>query len=318
MKYFFAAIFCFCMFLSAALPLTGQDDEIYELPPWLILEYGKKAFEKRERGGEGELGLALRYAREAIEKRAYFYPEAEILIGDVFKAEGNIELAIKQYERVLEKAKQLYILAEKYDVYYKLAALYEQDNLEGIGDNPEKKYREILNSILKDDEEYADAVESNLGDALVNTLEEDGFDRLVILYRLNSDFSLEAHSRYGGLYLDTGEYNQASLHFIFVVLSVVSKAIEELQFHDPKYEFETGDSFFQACRRYDLIQNYFQETNLFSNMVALGDAVVAGDDEKGMPDTEVTRQLWELARAYSQDASIISIIDERLSSPRFR
>jgi tetratricopeptide (TPR) repeat protein len=295
MRRFVTAVLCFFLFLSAGFTVSGQEKEIYELPPWLILEYGKKAFMERE------YGVALRYAREAIEKRAYFYPEAEILIGDVFEAEGNIELAIEQYEKALENAKQLYIQDEKYEVYYKLAELYDNGYLSGIGTNPEQKYREILETILEDDEEYTDAAESNLGDALVNTLEEDGFDRLVILYRLNSDFSLEAHSRFGRIHLDNGEYKQAALHFIFVVLSVISKAIEELQFHDPEYEFESSESFFEACTRYDLIQNYFEETSLFSNMAALGDAVAAEDDEKGMRDTEVGRRLRELARTYSRN-----------------
>jgi len=295
MTRFVTTVLCFFLFLSTVLTVSGQEKEIYELPPWLILEYGKKAFRERE------YGVALRYAREAIEKSAYFYPEAEILIGGVFEAEGNIELAIEQYEKALNNAKQLYIQDEKYEVYYKLAEMYNNGYLSGIGNNPEQKYRETLETILEDDEEYTDAAESNLGDALVNTLEEEGFDRLVILYRLNSDFSLEAHSRYGRIYLDTGEYKQAALHFTFVVLSVVSKAIEELQFHDPEYEFESSESFFEACRRYDLIQNYFEETSLFSNMMALGDAVAAEDEEKGINDTEVARRLRELARTYSRN-----------------
>lgn len=301
MTRFVTAVLCFFLFLSSGLTVSGQEKEIFDLPPWLILEYGKKALEKPELGKQGELGFALRYAREAIEKRAYFYPEAEILIGDVFAAQGSIRLAIKQYEKALDNAKQLYIQDEKYEVYYKLAELYDNGYLSGIGTNPEQKYREILETILEDDEEYTEAVETNLGDALVNTLEEDGFDRLVILYRVNSDFSLEAHSRFGRIHLDNGEYKQAALHFIFVVLSVVSKAIEELQFHDPKYEFENSESFFEACRRYDLIQNYFEKTSLFSNMMALGDAVAAEDEEKGMNDAEVARRIRELARTYSRN-----------------
>ena len=314
MKRLIVCTFIICIFLGPKLPLSGQDKEIYELPPWLILEYGKKAFEERE------YGVALRYAREAIEKTAHFYPEAEILIGDVFEAEGNIELAIEQYEKALnnDNAKQLYIQDEKYEVYYKLAEIYYQKYQQESGTGNKERYRGILEKILEDDNEYNETMESNLKTALVRTLKQSGLDRLVILYRLNSHFSLEAHSRLGKLNLDDGEYDQAALHFIFVVLSIISKAIEELKFHDPEYEFERSEAFFEACTRYELIQNYFENSNLFNNMVSLGDAILGSNDEANEEYAEVTSRIWELARSYSPDERIRFLVDRKLASPPFR
>ena len=112
----------FIITLLSAASLSGQEKDIYGLPPWLILEYGRKAF------GEMELGVAFRYAREAIEKQGMFYPEAEILIGDVFRAEGNTDLARRQYEKALENARQLYVLNEKYKILYKLADIHAGRN----------------------------------------------------------------------------------------------------------------------------------------------------------------------------------------------
>ena len=101
------------LFFAGSFHAYAQEEGVYELPAWLVLEYGKKAFQERE------LGIALRYAREALEKKAGFYPEAEILIGDVFAAEGNLQLAVSQYTKALEDSRQLYILQEKYHILYR-------------------------------------------------------------------------------------------------------------------------------------------------------------------------------------------------------
>jgi tetratricopeptide (TPR) repeat protein len=260
-------------FLSAA---GAQEKDIYELPSWLILEYGRKAF------SEKELGVALRYAREAIEKEGRFFPEAEILIGDVFRGEGNTDLAIEQYEKALESARQLYVRNDKYKILYKIADIYR--------DGEPETYEATLRRVLEDDETYNQAVKTDLGGKMITALRNEGLNKLLVLYRLQSYHSLEAHTELGRLYSEQGQWEMAALHLIFSVVTVFSRCIEEYKMYDPEYIFEDADVFLRLTKRYTAIQEYIEHTGLFVDLYYLG-AVLQSLGAK----TETVRTIWETA-----------------------
>lgn len=266
-------------FLAAA---GAQEKDIYELPSWLILEYGRKAF------SEKELGVALRYAREAIEKEGRFFPEAEILIGDVFRGEGNTDLAVKQYEKALASARQLYVLNDKYKILYKIADIHREEDPE--------TYEETLRRVLEDDEMYNQAVMTDLGTKMTAMLRNEGLNKLLVLYRLRSYHSLEAHTALGRLYSEQGQWEKAALHFIFSVVTVFSRCIEEYKMYDPEYIFEDADIFLSLTKRYTAIQEYIEHTGLFVDLYYLG-AVLQALGAK----TETPRTIWETALRHTAD-----------------
>jgi tetratricopeptide (TPR) repeat protein len=265
---------------AAAQEMNEVDPEILEHPAWLILEYGKRAM------GEGEYGVALRYFREALAKEPVF-PEAEMLIGDVFFEEGNFILAEKQYQKALDQAHQLYILEERYTILEKLAGLYQV-----TGDDD---YREALERIVLEDADFNAALESPLGDRYLEILTEDGFDYLVTLYRLDSHAELVAHTRLGILNHAEGDYRMSTLHFLFVVVTVFSKSIEELKFHDPDYIYENAREFFRRSARFELITEYFSDTMLYLNLYYLADSLVRLMPERGRESSVALFRLVEEA-----------------------
>lgn len=275
--------------------VTGQEREIYNLPAWLILEYGRKAY------GERELGVALRYAREALEKKGHFFPEAEILIGDVFDAEGNEDLAIRQYEKALEMSKQLYVLSEKYEILYKLGDIYE--------DRDPEAHEQTLLMILEDDEMFQQAIRTDLGAKMINMLLAEGFDKLLTLYRLQSYHSLEAHSSLGMLYFAKGEYEKAVLHLLFSITTVFSRCIEEYKTYDPEYVYEDAGELLQLTKRYDAIQEFLDITNLYMNLFFLGKTMIPLGAEEGF-----VRELWEICVNHSGDDTIVNFIREELDN----
>jgi len=281
------------IFLGVVLPAAAQEKEIYNLPPWLILEYGRKAYADRE------YGVALRYAREALEKQGHFFPEAEILIGDVFSAEGNKDLAIRQYEKALGMSKQLYVLNDKYRILYKLADIYSDEN--------QHNYESTLKEIVYDDEMYLSAVQTQSGTQFITTLRNSGLDKLVILYRLKSYFSLEAHSMLGRLYFLQEDFESSTLHLIFSTVTVISRCIEELQFYDPDFIYTDGVELFERTARYSAVQAYIKKTELYENLYLLGKVMVELDSE-----SDFVREVWETVMQFSTNNRLKNRIEADL------
>ncbi len=288
---------CILLLMIFATPFfaVAQEKEIYQLPSWLILEYGRKAYEERE------YGVALRYAREALEKQNGYYPEAEILIGDVFDAEGNKDLAIRQYEKALDMSKQLYVLNEKYEIFYKLGNIYF--------DRDSTAYEKTLQTILEDDEMYKRAVRTDLGMKMISMLMEEGLNKLLVLYRLQSYHSLEAHSALGRLYYEQDQYQKAALHFIFSVVTVFSRCIEEYKLYDPEYIYEDAVLLFELTKRYEAVQEYLRDTHLFLNLYLLGKTMEALNGK-----TELIKEIWDIVRIFSKDSRFKKNVEEEMNS----
>ena len=80
---------------------------------WLSFEEGNALVSQRE------FGKALEQYKNAIASAGTF-PEAEMAIGDVYREEGELDLARKQYEKAYNMRSSFYIPDSKYDVLYKL------------------------------------------------------------------------------------------------------------------------------------------------------------------------------------------------------
>ena len=219
---------------------------------WLLLEQGKKKFR------DGEYGEAMRFFREARKERGQF-PEAEYWLGKVFEVEAELGLAERQYNRAYNFKNQFYIPEDQYTVLYTLAQLY---------DNQKKfnKFEETLLEIVSDDSSFSDPQQERMRNAMMDTLKEDGFDKLLVLYRLQTSFALDAHGKLGVYYYRTGRYGRAAEHLLHYVVSIFSKCIEELRIKDPDYEFKNGDECLQKILRDQKLESYVTTTELFMHL----------------------------------------------------
>ena len=77
------------LLLSIPAGLTAQQ------PPWILLEHGRSAFERRD------LTAALDALLDAVEADNE-YPEAEFWLGRIYEAQGQLILAEEQYRRALD------------------------------------------------------------------------------------------------------------------------------------------------------------------------------------------------------------------------
>ena len=260
------------LLLVSVLPLFGE--ERGGEPAWLLYQQGLEEFRK------GEYGSAVKIVKKLIETYGEI-PEAQLLQAQVYEQEGEYLLAEKFYNRAYEQRKQLYILEEKYTILYRLAEIYKI----------QKRYRDyenLLLEILKDHDIFANPKFSRLRDMYVRTLTDDGFDRLVSLYRLKADFSLKAHADLGILYCRTGRSYQAILHLLLAELATISTVVDELKQHDPEFNYQNlGDTLALAKKR-EYLADYLKENDFDRNLYFLAASLFA----HGVPSE--AKALWKI------------------------
>lgn len=254
----FAAIL-FILCLNSRI-LVAQETPEKDLPPWLLLEYGKKAYD------EGEYGQALRFFMGSLEKQKS-YPEAERWIGQVYEAEGEYALAEKQYLKAYDLRNLLYIPEDRYTILYDLSRIHY------YGSNY-KKYEEALQLIVKDDTQFQDRY-NELPVLFVKNIKDFGFDKVLSLYRVSGQFSLEAHGRLGVFYYKTGRYDRALLHLTYAAVSASSRMLEELKRKDPEFQFSSLDNSFLLTSANPLLVAYLSDVGLFEFLYYLGATLIA-------------------------------------------
>lgn len=117
-----------------------------------------------------------------------------------------------------------------------------------------------------------------------------GLDKVLQLYRLKDDFSLEAHRLLGTIYLQNKDYEQALMHLIFAVIKPVSRAMEEIRARDYGYTFSTLENFLQESRAYPDIMRYLSDARLYEGLYNLAMAIPGYQPN----NLNVPRRLWTL------------------------
>ena len=140
-------------------------------PSWIVFEKAKLAYKN------GDLGQALRLFTIVNEKEGN-NPEANFWIAKIFKAEGEYDLAEKQFLKAYNNKKQLYVKSEAIEILYELKDLY-------FTKKNYKKYESTLIDIIKTETKSNENLDKNI----LKTFNKKGLDQLIILYRIN-DYSI--------------------------------------------------------------------------------------------------------------------------------
>lgn len=257
-----------CLALFMALPAAAAPDGF--LDAWFLYEQGKA---KMDSPGGGQLGEALLLFAQAIDRRGGAFPEAELAIGDIYRAEGAFAMAEQQYNKAWEQRGGLEIPEEKYTVLYRLAELAEMQD----------KYGDMEKQLLRIVEEqpyFSAAQHASLRDALKRTYLEKGLDQAFRLYRLEDvGFAVEAHSRLGWLFYRTGRYDSGSsgavTHLLFALDIAVTEMVLELRRVEPDYVFTTLEDFLARASKRSNIAEYMRQSGFIGDLYYLAAATWA-------------------------------------------
>jgi hypothetical protein len=219
--------------------------------------------------------LYYRVPRESLENQASrtlaefdrlkVYPEAEYWIGETYRMEGELGIALGQFQKAHEQRALLKTPAFATEILYKIADIHR------IRQEYTLMERNLL-EILTQDSLWSQDPNSFVRSAMTRTLENDGIDRFLTLYRYNNPLSLKAHRLLGLYYNASGRHGRSVDHLLFAFLIQNSIFIDEIIRLQYDYSFTTLDNLLDEVMRRPSLASYFTETEYYKTMYYLGSA----------------------------------------------
>lgn len=176
------------------------------------------------------------------------FPEADYLIGNIYKLEGEYNFAKKYYSSALKTADILDIPSEKYNILYSLADL-------SLMDNDTKEYEKYLLLIIAHDSFYKD---ENMMSAMERTLKgtsSDTLERFFKLYRADNFNLLNAYISLSEYY-QSKNHKQKSLHTSALgALTGFTKILSVVSNRNPEFKYTNLGALFEEASLYpDIIE----------------------------------------------------------------
>jgi tetratricopeptide (TPR) repeat protein len=220
------------------------------------------------RVGRESLGNSAGGVLDAL-KRLKDYPEAEYWIGETYRAEGELGIALTQYRKAYEQRAGLPGPEFGTEILYRMADIHRI----------RREYNEMetcLLGILKEDSLWEQSGDSFVRAAMTRTLEDPGeknrINHFLTLYRHNNSKVLKAHELLGYYYYASSRYVHAAEHLMFVFLIQNSILIDEIIRQRFDYAFTTLDDLLAEVAARPALAAFFEEMDYFKTMYYLGAA----------------------------------------------
>lgn len=196
------------------------------------------------------------------------FPEAQKLIGDIYKLEGEYDFAEKYYLLALKNASVLDIPDEKFDILYMLAEISEFKK-------DYKSYEVRLLNILGEDNNYKN---KSLRKAMINTISGNNrasVDKFFKLYRADSDLSLNAYIKLSEYYLSIKQYKKALELSSLAVITSFTKISKSLESRNLEFHTSSLSEFLNECSFYNDIIEWGSENNVWKSFTSFSKIVIA-------------------------------------------
>jgi len=255
------------------------------------------------------------------------YPEAEYWIGEIFRIEGELSLALAQYRKAYEMREVLENSAFSVDLLYKIASVLKtrQDYNE-----MERVYLSIINDLDslwsnarrtdagRDNANnsrnntpvpYAQASASFANQAMARTLENEGINRFIQLYRYNDPIVEPAHRQLGFFFAATGRPT-AQQHLMFAFLIQNTVIIEEITKRQFDFSFTDLSALADEINKNALLLSYIDAVEYYKTAYYLGASLYRNGK------TAVARNLWEFLASRPQAGEWSSRAAMQVRNPR--
>jgi len=196
------------------------------------------------------------------------YPEAEYWIGEIFRVEGELNLAIDQYKLAYSLKELLEVPDFSLQILYRLSDLYLI----------KKQYLDMENSltaIVQQDSLWTDTDKTYMRTIMFRTLDENGIDRFLTLYRYDNGLMEQAHRRLGIYYYTTGRHPRAVEHLAFAFLIQTTTLIESLQQRQFDYTFTNFKDLLSTIAKKPELIDYVKHVEYYRTLYYLGAALYA-------------------------------------------
>ncbi|MDR0323211.1 MAG: hypothetical protein LBI12_02030 [Treponema sp.] len=224
------------------------------------------------------------------------YPEAEYWIGEVYRVEGELSLALSQFRRAYEMRESLE------DPGFATALLYKISNILLTRREYNEMERTLLSIIAENDTLWASfrrsendqtQTSSFISQAMTRTLENDGIGRFMELYRYNNSAAEQAHRLLGFYYAASGRPS-AQQHLMFAFLIQNTIIIEEVTRRQFDFTFTDLAALAQEINRNSLLLSYVEETEYYRTIYYLSASLYRNGR------TSAARNFWEFLASQPQ------------------
>jgi tetratricopeptide (TPR) repeat protein len=218
------------------------------------------------------------------------YPEAEYWLGETYRAEGELNLALRQYEKAWNERGLLETPGFEMEILYKITDMYR---IQGNYQEMEKRAKEIIegtgtNGVARDSLWAGSSQSSSnqIRSAMARIMENEGINRFLTLYRHNNTDTEKAHRLLGFFYYSSSRYTQAMEHLMFAFLIQNSVLIEEVIRRDYDYSFSTLENLMIFAQRRPELAAFMEETEYYRTVYYFATALYASGK------TRPASQLW--------------------------
>jgi hypothetical protein len=219
-------------------------------------------------------GSAERVLEELERLKAF--PEAEYWLGETYRMEGELEIALEQYKKAYDQRAFLETPAFDASILYKIVELL----------NIKQEYGEMeahAVKILAQDSLYSGSSAALIG--MTRILTESGINRFLTIYRHNNS-SAERAYRLLGLYYyaeeasgaearGEGRLGPAAEHLMIAFLIQNTILIQELIRNQYDFAFTTLDALIAAAGRRPMLAAYMEDCEYFKTIYYFAAALYA-------------------------------------------
>ncbi|MDR2371296.1 MAG: hypothetical protein LBD71_07425 [Treponema sp.] len=279
--------------------------------------------ERHENTAAEALGeLYYRYPKDALENsaaRALYelgrlkdYPDAEFWIGETYRTEGELSLALIQYRKALEGRDKLENPGFTVELLYRIAGIQRirQEYIE-----MENTLKRIPGGLDAATGKPRDALWSDetsfIKSAMMRTLENEGINRFLTLYRYNNTAVEPAHRLLGFFYYASGRYNAgpALEHLMFAFLIQNTVILEEVIRNQYDFTFTGLPELMAVTAKNQLVSSYIEESEYYKTAYYLANVLYG---EGKLPQA---RGIWEFIAGREEAGEWRRRAREQLRSP---
>lgn len=185
---------------------------------------------------------------------ATVYPEAQKIIGDIYKLEGEYDFAEEYYNLALKNAYVLDIPDEKFEILYMLA------DISRLKQDFSQMEKHLLN-ILTEDKAFMDTALTSAMLYTIKSNKKGSMEKFFSLYRADRYISIDAYNQLAEYYFENGYTEKAVQFSALSTITTFSKIIEIISSRNSEYNYSDLATFFQEASFYSDIVKWGSENN---------------------------------------------------------
>ena len=212
------------------------------------------------------------------------YPEAEYWLGETYKAEGELSLALRQFERAWGNRAFLETPGFDTEILYRITDIHR---IRREYQEMEKRANEIIegadsSGVPRDSLWTGNRIRA----AMARVLENEGVNRFLSLYRHDNTLTERAHRLMGFFCYASNRYSLAAEYLMFAFLIQNTVLIDEAIRTEFDYSFTSLEDLAVYVRSKPGLTEYLEETEYYRTIYYLASALFANGK------TRPARELW--------------------------